>query len=598
MSTTETTDPILLEVIRNQLDGIADEMEVALVRSAYSSIVKEGHDASTGLFDAHGEMLAQSTSLPAQLGVMTPAVGAILDRFDRTSMVEGDVFILNDPYSGGTHLPDIAIVVPVLVDGTVAGFAASIAHHMDVGGKTPGSSATDSVEIYQEGFRMPPLRLYRAGEPDEALHALLTLNTRLPEMLFGDIRAQLAAAHVGRTRLLTLFGRHGTDVLLRAFDELLARGEAIARARIAAIPDGSYSFVDHLDNDGLDLDRLISIAVTVTVEGSDLVVDFEGSSPQVRGPFNADTSATLSAVYFVVRAIAGGDAPRNGGVYRPLRVVLPEGTVVNPRAPAPVTSRTMTMKRIVDTLLGALVHALPGEIPAAPCGLERIFIYSGINPQTGQRFVCADLDTGGSGGGALRDGVDVIRTDIANVTNVPAEALELSYPLRVHRNALWPDSCGAGRHRGGLGSIKEMEILHGPVTMVIKEDRHRTRPWGLFGGLPAEHSHAEIHRVDGAVEEIPTNGVYVLETGDRVVCEGCSGGAGYGDPFDREPALVLEDVLDRKISSARARSDYGVVLSEGGGSVDESETGSLRTGLRAERGPVTWTYDRGEHGRQ
>jgi N-methylhydantoinase B/oxoprolinase/acetone carboxylase alpha subunit len=272
--------------------------------------------------------------------------------------------------------------------------------------------------------------------------------------------------------------------------------------------------------------------------------------------------------------------------------------VVNPLPPAPVTSRTMTMKRIVDTLLGALVPALPGRIPAAPCGVERIFIYSGTQPGSGERFVCADLDTGGTGAGPELDGVDVLRTDIANVTNLPAEALELAYPLRIHRSGLWPDSAGAGARRGGLGSVKETEVLHGPVTMVIKDDRHRTRPWGLYGGLPAQHSRAEIRRADGTVEPIPSNGVYVLETGDRVVCEGCAGGGGYGDPLEREPALVLDDVLDGKVSRAAAEADYGLVLDPAGRAVDEAATAARRDELRAARGPVAWTYDRGELGRQ
>jgi N-methylhydantoinase B len=590
-------DAVTLEVVRNQLDGIAEEMEVALVRSAYSSIVKEGHDASTGLFNARGEMIAQSTSLPAQLGVMTPAVAAVLARFPVDGMEDGDVFILNDPYSGGTHLPDIVVIAPLVRDGAVLGLAASVAHHMDVGGKTPGSSATDATEIFQEGLRLPPLHLYRAGVPVEAVHAILERNVRLPDLLFGDLRAQLAAAHVGNSRLCEVFERYGVETTLAYLDELLDRGEAIARARIAEIPDGIYTFEDYLDNDGLDFDRRIAIRVAITVTGSTLDVDFAGSSPQVRGPLNADTSAALSAVYFVVRAIAGGDAPRNGGVYRPLTVELTPGTVVNPLPPAPVTSRTMTMKRIVDAMLGALVPALPGRIPAAPCGVERIFIFSGTQPDTGARFVCADLDTGGTGAAPLSDGVDVLRTDIANVTNVPAEALELVYPFRIHRSGLWADSAGAGRRRGGLGSVKETEILHGPVTMVIKEDRHETRPWGLYGGLPAANSRAEIRRVDGSVEPVPSNGVYVLQTGDRVVCEGVAGGAGYGDPLEREAELVLDDVLDRKISIAAAEVDYGVVLAPDRRSVDAAATGELRRRRRAERGPVDWTYDRGELGR-
>jgi N-methylhydantoinase B len=591
-------DPIVLEVVRNQLDGIAEEMEVALVRSAYSSIVKEGHDASCGLFDANGEMIAQSTALPAQLGLMTPAVRSIIDRFPQDEMKDGDVFILNDPYDGGSHIPDVAIIAPVLHEDRVVGFVASIAHHMDMGGTVPGSLPANATEVFQEGLRLPPLRLYHAGQPSEAVHAILERNVRIPETMFGDLRAQLAGAHVGTVRLRALFERHGTEALSRYMEELLNRAEAITRARIAEIPDGSYTFEDYLDNDGIDLDRLITIKATVTVSGSDLDIDFTGTSPQVRGPLNSDRSAALSAIHFVVRALAGGEAPKNGGVFRPVTVNMPLGTVVNPRPPAPVNARTMTMKRIADTLLGALVQAIPDRIPAAPCGLERIFILGGVKPETGQRFVCAELDTGGSGGGRDTDGVDVIRTDIANVMNVPAEALELNYPLRIHRSALWPDSAGPGRRRGGLGHINETEILQGPVSLTIFEERHRTRPWGLFGGGPGEFSRAEIRRATGVVEVVPTNAMYVLETGDRVVCEGSAGGAGYGDPYEREPQRVLDDVLDGKVSLEAARNAYGVVLDEGGNAVDEKATESSRGELRGRRGPIAWTFDRGELGRE
>jgi len=587
-------DPVRLEVIRNQLDGIAEEMEVALVRSAYSSIVKEGHDASTALFDASGEMIAQSTSLPAQLGLMGPAVRSILARFPVGEMAEGDVFILNDPYEGGSHIPDVSIVAPVVHDGTVVGLTASIAHHMDMGGKSPGSLPTDSTDVFQEGIRFPPLHLYRRGVPDEAVHAVLQRNVRIPETVLGDLRAQLAATHVGKTRFVALFDRYGADVVHAAVDELLRRGEAIARARIAQIPDGSYTFEDYLDNDGIDLDTRVAIRATVTVAGSELTIDFTGSSPQVRGPMNADTSAVHSAVYFVARAIVGGDAPRNGGVYRPVTLVLPPGTVVNPLSPAPVNARTQTMKRICDALLGALVPALPGQIPAAPSGLERVLIFGGIRPDTGARFVCSDLDTGGSGAGPDTDGVDIIRTDIGNTTNVPAESLELSYPLRVHRSAYREGSAGAGRRRGGLGHVKEIEALHGPLAFTIRENRHYTRPWGLYGGRPGALSVAEIHRRGGAVEPVPALGMYTLEAGDRVVCR-CSGGAGYGDPLEREPELVLGDVLDRKVSVDEAREEYGVVVDDD--AVDRDGTDALRARLGARRGPVAWTYDRGELGR-
>ena len=586
-------DPITLEVLRNRLDAIAQEMQDALVRSAYSNIIKEGHDCSAALFDAAGEVVAQATALPAQLGVLPTAVKHMVALFGG-QLAEGDVLAVNDPYDGGTHLPDICLIAPVVRDGVVVAYAACIAHHQDMGGKTPGSLPTDSTDIFQEGLRIPPVKLYEAGRRNAVAHAFIERNVRLPHITLGDLGAQLASLHVGKSRFSALLDEHGVDALTAYMAELLDRAERLTRQAIARIRPGSYSFEDYLDDDGINRDALVRIRATVTVEGSNLHISFAGSSPQLKGPLNADTAAVMSAIYFVLKAITDPNGPTNGGCFRPLRIELPEGSVVNPRPPAPVNGRTITMKRISDALLGALVQAMPGRIPAAPCGSVRVAIFGGRDEATGQPFVCSDFSTGGTGGQPERDGVDSLETDIANTMNIPAESLELNYPIRVRCYRLWEDSAGPGRHRGGLGTVREIEVLRGEVTMTLREDRHRTQAWGLHGGRPAPPARARITRAQGPGEDIPSKGMFALSTGDRVCCW-ASGGAGYGDPLERDPHAVRQDILDGKIREDAAREAYGVVLA--GTEVDPAATRRRREQLRAQHGPTDWIYDRGEQGR-
>jgi len=590
---TDAIDLITLEVLRNRLDAIAQEMQDALVRSAYSNIIKEGHDCSAALFDAGGEVIAQATALPAQLGVLPTAVKRMVSLFGG-KLADGDILAVNDPYDGGTHLPDICLIAPILHDRRVLAYAACIAHHQDIGGKTPGSLPTDATDIFQEGLRIPPIKLHEGGAPNATAYAFIERNVRLPHVTRGDLGAQLASLHVGKARLLRLVDDHGAESLLRYVAELLDRAERLTRQAIERIKPGRYSFEDYLDDDGVNRAELVRIRATVTISGSDLHIDFAGSSPQLKGPLNADTAAVMSAVYFVLKAITDPSGPTNGGCFRPLHLKLPEGTVVNPTAPAPVNGRTITMKRIADTLLGALVQAMPGLVPAAPCGSVRVAIFGGVDQVTGQRYVCSDFSTGGTGGQPGADGVDSLETDIANTMNIPAESLELNYPLRVRSYRLWPDSAGAGRHRGGFGIVREVEVLSGDVTMTLREDRHNTQAWGLYGGRPSNLAHAEITRAGGVREAIPSKGVFALAAGDCVSCW-ASGGAGYGDPFERDAQQVLDDVIDAKITAKCAQDDYGVVIA--GGHVDAAATEQLRGRLRQQRGAIDWIYDRGKQGR-
>jgi N-methylhydantoinase B len=590
-------DPILLEVLRNRLDAIADEMEITLLKSAYSPIVKEGLDASSALFDVEGQTVAQGTGIPIHLGSLVFAVARIVEVFPPETMREGDAFLLNDPYDGGTHLPDWVVVVPIVWAGRAVALATTMCHHQDVGGKTPGSIPTDATEIYQEGLIIPPCRLMRGGEPDPTVLGFIRRNVRIPEVVVGDLMAQIAAGRLGAARMQALFGQHGLATVLAAIAELFTRAETLTRRQLAAIPDGTYRFADSLDNDGIELDRRVEVRVAVTVRGSDLTFDFTGTSPQVRGPFNSVPSSTLSAVYYTVRAITDPHIPNNAGCFRPISVVLPPGSLVNPRPPAPVSGRTATVKRIADTLLGAFVQALPERIPAANSGTLLVMALGGTRPETGCPFVAAELAAGGMGARPRKDGLDAIETDVTNCMNIPVEALEMSFPVRIPYCRTRRDSGGAGRQRGGLGLEKAFQALETDLTVSHRGERFYTVPWGLFGGLPAAGGEAVIARADGRREAIPGKQIVTLRPGDTLHVR-LAGGAGYGDPLDRDDARVLEDVLDGKVSAEAAARDYGVRLDAAGREVDALGTKARREALRAARGAITWTYDRGLDGRE
>jgi N-methylhydantoinase B len=591
--TSGALDPVLLEVIRNRLEAIADEMELTLLRSAASPIVKEGLDASAALFNVRGETIAQAAAIPIHLGCLELAAKRLVRAFPPDTMAEGDAFLLNDPYDGGTHLPDITLAAPIFAAGRPVALACTMCHHQDVGGRTPGSVPTDATELFQEGLIIPPTRLFRQGVLDENLFGVLRRNVRIPEVFTGDLMAQVAAGRLGGVRLGELFGRYGTAEVLAYVETLLDRAETLTRLGIEAIPDGTYAFQDWLDDDGIDRDRPVRIAVAVTVRGSTMTFDFTGTSPQVRGPFNAVPASTLSAAYYAVRAISDPAIPGNGGCFRALDVVLPPGSLVNPRPPAPVSCRTATIKRIADTILGALARALPERIPAASSGTLLVMAFGGVDPDTGRPFVASELAAGGMGARPGKDGIDVVETDVTNCMNIPVEALEMNFPLRIGRIGLWRDSAGAGTFRGGLGLEKVFEATTTDVTVAHRSERFRTAPWGLRGGVAARRGRAFVVRRDGRREELPSKQMLVLHPGDQL-WEYVAGGAGWGDPLERDPDRVAADVTDGKVSREVAAEAYGVILSADGTAVDHDATKRCRDAIREQRGPVTWVVDRGD----
>jgi N-methylhydantoinase B len=611
-------DAVLLEVLRNRLDAIADEMELTLLKSAASPIVKEGLDASAALFNVHGETIAQAAAIPIHLGALQFGAQRIVRAFPPAGMRDGDVYILNDPYDGGTHLPDITLAVPIVAAAStgaperrasaperrdaapeprVVALACTMCHHQDVGGRTPGSVPTDATELFQEGVIIPPTQLFRAGQLDENLFRLLARNVRLPDVFTGDLMAQVAAGRLGSLRMRELFDAHGTDTVGAYVDELLERAETLTRREIEAIPDGEYRFEDYLDDDGVDVGRRVKIAVTVRVHGSSMTFDFTGTDPQVRGPFNSVPASTTSAVFYAVRAISDPSIPNNGGCFRAVDVVLPEGSVVNPRPPAPVSCRTATIKRIGDTILGALVRALPGRMPAANSGTLLVMALGGRDPETGRPFVASELAAGGMGARPAKDGIDVIETDVSNCMNIPVESVEMNFPLRIPRARLWTDSGGAGRFRGGLGLEKVFEATTTDVIVSHRGERFGSVPWGLYGGMPARSAHAFVVRKDGHREDLPSKKMIVLHPGDQL-WEYIAGGAGHGDPLERDPDAVLADVLDGKVSGTVAREVYGIVMTPGADAVDEIATKDRRAALGRARGEVAWTFDRGADGRE
>jgi len=541
-------DPVTLEIVRNRLEGIANEMQSTLLRSSFSHVVKEGLDASAALFTLEGETLAQATAIPIHLATLIPVVRRILDTYPLDSMRDGDIFVMNDPYHGGTHLPDIALIMPVFHEGRPVAFSTAMTHHQDVGGMSPGSVPTVATEIYQEGVRIPPLKLHDAGEPNQTLLEMLRLNVRIPESFFGDLNAQIAACNIGARRVRDLAEKYGANRLPAMIEALLQRSEVLMRAGITRIPDGTYTYTDFLDNDGIDLDTPVRFEVTATIRNDEVTLDFEGTSPQVRGPFNCVPSGAHAAAYFAMHALTDPTIPTNGGCFRPIHLKLPEGSVVNPREPAPVNSRTSTIKRMTGVIIGALRQANPDDAPADAAGELLVLAFGGAR-RDGTRYVVSELIASGSGASKGKDGVDVIETDGTNCMNLPVEALEMDVPIRVLRSELRRGSGGEGEFRGGLGLTREYEVLDGEIVFTHRGERHTYAAQGAAGGEPGALAYSEICRRDGSVEIVASKRLTTLMPGDRVVVS-TAGGGGWGLPSARAPSRADADIANGKIAPA------------------------------------------------
>ncbi|MCI0521712.1 MAG: hydantoinase B/oxoprolinase family protein [Chloroflexi bacterium] len=525
LSQEPVTDAIQLEIFKHLFAAIAEEMGVVLRRASYSPNIKERRDYSCAVFDAQGRMAAQAAHIPVHLGSMPLSVLAAIQSFP--NLQPGDAIVLNDPFRGGTHLPDITLVSPVFLAGETAqpfGFVACRAHHADVGGMTPGSMPV-AREIYQEGLIIPPVRLARGGQVEQGLLDLILVNVRTPQERLGDLYAQLAANQRGAERLVELVERYGKQTVGQSMADLLTYTERLTRRLLESLPDGAYRFTDYLDDDGVSSEPA-PINVLVTIQGDRAIVDFTGSAAQRGGSVNAVYAITLSAVYYVFRCLLGLDVPNNAGCLAPIEVIAPEGTVVNARPPAPVAGGNVeTSQRIVDVLLGALAQAIE-RIPAASQGTMNNLTIGGWDVRQKQPFAYYETLAGGMGARPGADGPSALHSHMTNTLNTPVEALEYAYPLRVLRYEIRRGSGGAGRFRGGDGLRRDVQALVDCQATLLSE-RRRFAPYGLAGGAPGQTGENLLIRAGGEIA-LPGKGTFELRAGD-ILSIRTPGGGGYGD---------------------------------------------------------------------
>jgi N-methylhydantoinase B len=568
-----TIDPVTAEILRSALASTADEMALALYRTAYSTIVRDTLDFSTSLCDANGQMIAQSVTIPLHMGSVPYAMATLFAKFG-DAIEEGDIFILNDPFDGGMHLPDIFIVHPVFWEGRRIAFAVATAHHLDVGGRLPGSSACDNTEIFQDGIRIPWLKLYRRGEPDEAIFTLLRANIRVPDMTLGDLRAQLAACHIGHRAVLDMVRRFGVDTFLACASDSVDYTERLVRAEIATWPKESVTFTDYLDSDGCGGPR-VKIQVTLSVVGDQLTADFTGTDPQVRGAINSTLSFAASAVGMCVRAVMQEAIPNNSGMFRPIHVVSPPGTVINVQMPGASSMRGVTGFRVTDTVFGALALLLPDRVMAAGEGGNTLVIIGGARTDR-SRYVFFELLSGTWGARPDRDGNDGLSNPANVASNIPIEQAECEYPVLIEKYGLVCDTGGAGRFRGGIAVERQWRLLGDQAAhLSIRSDRRDHLPYGLQGGEPGQGSINVLRHPDGTEEILPVMISRTMEPGD-VLYHRQPGGGGFGDPRKRDPQDLVEDVRNERVSVVAARELYGVVLEDRSLKIDAAATKLLR----------------------
>lgn len=574
-------DPIRLELLKNAFAAISDEMAATVVRTARSYVIKEAMDFSTGLIDARGNLISQGLCLPMHMGSFPPTIQAIIARFSG-DMHEGDVYITNDPYAGGgTHLPDIYVFKPIFFEGGLLGFAAAIGHQTDIGGRVAGGNACDNTEIYQEGLRLPPVRLFHAGVLDQDLMAILCLNVRLPEKVSGDVMATVAACTRGERGMLGLARRYGAAVLCAEMEHLLDYTEKMTRAEFAALPDGRWTFDDYLDDDGFSEDA-IRIRCTIAKQGDTLAVDFAGSAAQVRGSINLPFSMTQSCTYACVRCIMDPGLPTNTGFMRAVQVTATPGTVVFPTTPAPVAARGLTAMRTTEAIWGALAMMLPHKVFA--CGAQGDFgvTIAGYDQQQ-VPFVLLEFLFGTWGGRPNKDTNDGLSSLAVNYSNSPIEVVESEQPVRIERYGFRTDSGGAGKHRGGVGMVRSYRLTGVPdAVLQVRSDRQKFQPYGLQGGHNGAFAANYLTGGSGERAQLPGKFMRTFLRGELYEAI-LAGGGGWGDPLERDVQLVCDDVVDAKVSAAAAASDYGVIMAPGGTGADLAATALARQRIRAGR---------------
>jgi N-methylhydantoinase B len=573
----QSIDPISLEVMRNALMSIADEMSAALVRTAYSTNIKDRRDCSCAIYMVNGEVVAQSeVGIPLHLGVMPAVVRRVLQQFPIDTLKPGDSVIYNNPYPEGPgHLNDLTLVSPVFFNGEPVAIVTNQAHYSDVGGFAPGSMPFGVTEIFQTGLQIPPVRIFKKRVLDEEILAILQENVRTKMEFKGDLMAQHAANNVGEQRLLELFNKNGKENVFSHMTEIMNYSERRMRAGIQKVKDGTYAFEDYIEGDSIT-DDMIKVRVTVMVSGDEITVDFTGTSPEVKGPINCRRNTTEACVFYVTRSVVDPGVPPNAGSNRPIHVIAPAGTLVNSTYPRDVAhSNIITSHRIVDCLMGALLDAIPERVMSAHHGTQNLLTIGGQNSRTGRPFNYVETYGGGQGSLHCQDGMDGVHSHMTNTRNAPVEVIEASYPMFVKSYGLVADSEGPGKYRGGMGLFREISFLEEETTVTISSDRNKIRPWGVFGGQPAAPARFELTDADGNLLQMGSKATKKVAKGDTIITM-TSGGGGWGPPDERDPERVRWDVIEGLVSVERAKSEYGVVLTDDFFKIDAEATRILR----------------------
>ncbi len=573
-------DPIAFELFKNAIFSIADEMALTVMRTTYSGVLKDNMDYSTGFADAGGRLVAQGLTLPGHLGSVPTALQSIMRHYG-DDMADGDVFIMNDPFDGGMHLPDIFVFKPLYIDGERLAFACTVCHHTDVGGRVAGSNASDSTEIYAEGLRIPPLKFFEAGKRNETLVAFIEKNVRLPVKVFGDLRAQLAACHIAEKQFRELVAKYGPEQTRLYMQETIDYAERLTRAALEKLPDGEWSFEDWIDDDGIDYGQPIRLFVTLRKKGGHMIVDWTGTHPQVKGAINNTLSYTKAASYTGVRSVLPQGIPNNEGVFRAIEVICPPGTVGNGVLPAACAARGLTGFRMTDCMFGALAMMLPDKVKAAGDGGNTGVSIGGYY-QDRSPFIYVDFTCGAWGARPWADGLDGNSHMFANMASHSVEVTEAEQPIQLLAYEFVPDKAGAGKYRGGVPFRRDYRFLEEEAVLQVRSDRRTHRPFGLYGGSPGQPSENYLNP-DSENRELPGKFTMTIRKGE-VFRHVLAGAGGWGDPLERDPDAVLKDVRNELLSPAKAAADYGVVIDPATRTVDRAATERRRADIRARRG--------------
>ena len=552
-----SVDRITFEVVNNALVGVAEQMAATILRTSYSTVIREMLDYSTAVFDLEGRIIAQSCRIPIHLNSMSRSLRTTLDEtIPITEWRPGDIIVTNDPYKGGQHLPDIQTFLPVFSDSKLVAFCGTLGHHLDVGGMRPGSYAGDADEIYQEGLRIPPIKLFREGEINERLFALIAANIRQPETTIGDLRSQTAALEIGRDGIIELIERYGLETFKACMELAIESSEARMRDKLRELPNGTWEGEYFIDDDGVTEDA-IRIATKVTIDDGSIHVDFTGTDPQRRSPINATLSSCESATYFTILSILDPTIPANYGVYKPITITAPEGSIVNALPPAPVVGRNAVTHTVVGALTKALSQVVPDRITASYYAMSNVYILAGDSGNDGRGWILFDIEVGGGGGRHSKDGLDCYSQGIHNLANTPIEMVETTYPLRFRRYEFLPDSCGPGKHRGGLGVRRDIEFLDENGSLNTQFDKFKIAPFGLFEGGDGATGRLMLNPDDPNEKHLRSKTIDLkLKKGD-VISIWTQGGGGYGPAAERDPDAIGRDIREGKITPAHARDTYG-----------------------------------------